>query len=65
MISSYMLNVKGIRLANALNKMNTLRVQPALIVSREECDTFLGALRSVNHCPPPHMPLPHRSVSHA
>lgn len=47
MISSYMLNVKGIRLANALNKMNTLRVQPALIVSREECDTFLGALRDV------------------
>ncbi len=54
MISSYMLNVKGIRLANALNKMNTLRVQPALIVSREECDTFLGALRSASHdhtCP--------------
>jgi 4-aminobutyrate aminotransferase-like enzyme len=51
MISSYMLNVKRIRLANALNKMNTLRVQPPLTVTREECDTFLAALRSL-------LPLP-------
>jgi hypothetical protein len=44
MISSYLLNVKGIRLANALNKMNTLRIQPALVVTREQCDVFLSAL---------------------
>ena len=51
MISSYMLNVKGIRLANALNKMNTLRVQPALIVTREECDVFLSALEYASPSP--------------
>lgn len=47
MVSTYMLNVEGIRLANALNKMNTIRVQPALTVTKDACDTFIAALRHV------------------
>jgi len=45
MVASYLLNVKGIRVANALNKMNTLRVQPPLNVTQEQCDIFLAAFK--------------------
>lgn len=43
-ISSYLLNVEGIRVAPTLNGSNVLRIEPPLIINQEECDRALAAL---------------------
>lgn len=43
-MSGYLANVHKIRVAPTLNSQSTLRVQPPLIVTHEQCDTFCEAL---------------------
>ncbi|KAL6049467.1 ornithine aminotransferase, variant 2 [Balamuthia mandrillaris] len=47
LISSYILNVHHIRLTNALNFTNTIRIEPALNISKEMCDQLLVAVEDV------------------
>ncbi|MEQ1812670.1 MAG: hypothetical protein ABL889_22275, partial [Terricaulis sp.] len=47
LVSAYLLNCEGVRVAPALNKSNVIRLEPPLTVTREECLFALGALRKV------------------
>ena len=42
-IASYLLNVEKVRVAPTLNGANTMRVEPPLTATREQCDYFLAA----------------------
>lgn len=46
-ISSYLLNVQGVRYAPTLNGSSVLRIEPPLIITREECDQALFALEQM------------------
>lgn len=43
-IASYLLNVKGVRVAPTLNGSSVIRIEPPLIVNIEQCDFTLQAL---------------------
>ncbi|MDP9152065.1 MAG: aminotransferase class III-fold pyridoxal phosphate-dependent enzyme, partial [Myxococcota bacterium] len=45
--ASYLLNVARLRVAPTLNGSSVLRVQPALTVTREECDWIIGAFEQL------------------
>ncbi len=47
LISSYLLNMEGLRVAPTLNGNRVIRLEPPLTVNREECRTALGALENV------------------
>jgi len=47
LVSSWLLNVKGIRLATALNRTNTLRIEPALNVDKDFCQHLVQALEEL------------------
>lgn len=49
LLTGYLLNVCGIRLAPFLNNSMTLRLEPALIISYEQIDYVLEALDKVCH----------------
>lgn len=42
-LSSYLLNVEGIRVAPTLNGAAVIRIEPPLIATREECDRVIAA----------------------
>jgi acetylornithine/succinyldiaminopimelate/putrescine aminotransferase/predicted amino acid dehydrogenase len=44
LVASYLLNVERVRVAPTLNRGDVLRLQPALIASREHCDIAVDAL---------------------
>lgn len=46
-ISSFLLNVTGIRVAPTLNGANVIRVEPPLIITKEQCDRALEAFERV------------------
>ena len=43
-ISSYLLNTEGVRVAPTLNGASVVRIEPPLIFTRAQCDDLLGAL---------------------
>lgn len=43
-ISSHLLNVYGVRVAPTLNGSSVIRIEPPLIITREQCDIALEAL---------------------
>ncbi len=47
LISSYLLNLEGLRVAPTLNGNKVIRLEPPLTVTREECRTALKALENV------------------
>ncbi|CAN5482505.1 aminotransferase class III-fold pyridoxal phosphate-dependent enzyme [soil metagenome] len=47
LISSYLLNVEGVRTAPTLTSGSVLRIEPPLVVSAEQCDEFLAAMARV------------------
>lgn len=47
LVSSYLLNEHQIRVATTLSDPRTLRVQPSIFVTAEQCDRFAAALASV------------------
>jgi acetylornithine/succinyldiaminopimelate/putrescine aminotransferase/predicted amino acid dehydrogenase len=49
-VSAYLLNAHGIRVAYTLNHGNVVRVQPALTVSDAQCDAFLDAFGATLQC---------------
>lgn len=53
LLSGYLANVHRIRVAPTLNNQATLRVQPPLNVTREQCDIFCKALKeTIGHLAP-------------
>lgn len=45
LVSSYLLNVEKLRVAPTLNGASTIRIEPPLIVTREQCEYAVAALR--------------------
>lgn len=50
LLSSYLLNVEGIRTAPTLNNGQTLRVEPPLTVSAAECERYGAAIERALEC---------------
>ena len=45
LFSSYMLNVESVRVAPMLNGKSVIRIEPALNISRQQCERLLAALQ--------------------
>jgi acetylornithine/succinyldiaminopimelate/putrescine aminotransferase/predicted amino acid dehydrogenase/acyl carrier protein len=50
LVSAYLLNAHGVRVAYTLNNGNVVRVQPALDVTESGCDAFLEAFEATLAC---------------
>jgi acetylornithine/succinyldiaminopimelate/putrescine aminotransferase/predicted amino acid dehydrogenase len=47
LVSSYLLNVEGLRVAPTLNGASTIRIEPSLIVTESQCEYAISALQKV------------------